>query len=107
MVGFRSVSLFSARKQETLTQGGTREIDQPTLRKTKGAGIVKGSEGKRDRHSDAKGMAKKRKDQVDAKKAVLGRCPFEPVPNRSAEYLRRRCHPGGGGPGPESGRLRS
>ena len=49
VVGFSSVSLFPARKREEVTQGGTREKNHPTWRKTKGAGIVKAWEDKRDR----------------------------------------------------------
>ena len=48
MGGFRSVSLFHARKWEAVTQDGTRWIDHPTLR-TQGACIVKGWKDKRDR----------------------------------------------------------
>ena len=48
VVSFSSTILFLARKWEAVTQGGTRGID-PTWRKTKGAGIVKGWEDKRDR----------------------------------------------------------
>ena len=46
-VGFSSASVFSARKGEAFTQGGTMEIDHPRRRKTQEAGIVKGWEDKR------------------------------------------------------------
>ena len=49
MVGFRSASLFPAKKLKAVTQGGTMEIGHPQERKTEGAGIVKGWENKRDR----------------------------------------------------------
>ena len=48
-MGFSSASLFPERKREAVTQGGTRGIDHPTRRKTQGAGIYKGWEGKIDR----------------------------------------------------------
>ena len=48
VVGFSSASL-PAKKQEAVTQGGTRGTYQPTQRKTQEAGIVKGWENKRDR----------------------------------------------------------
>ena len=41
VVSFSSASLFLARKGEAVTQGGTREIDHPTWRRTQGAGIIK------------------------------------------------------------------
>ena len=47
MVVFNSASLFPARKQEAVTQGGTKGIDHPTQRKTEAVDIVKGWEGKR------------------------------------------------------------
>ena len=41
MVGFSSASIFSVRKQELVTQGGTRGIDHLTRRRTQGAGVSK------------------------------------------------------------------
>ena len=41
---------------------------------------------------EAKGTAQKRKEQVDEKRAALGRRPCEPCPNRI-------CYSGMGGPG--------
>ena len=38
-----SASLFPARKQEAVPQGGTRGIDHPTRKITQGAGIIKGA----------------------------------------------------------------
>ena len=49
LAGFNLASLFLARKQEAVTQGGARQIDLPMWRRTKGAHIVKGWEDKRDR----------------------------------------------------------
>ena len=49
VVGFSSAFLFPGRKQEAVTQGGTRGIDHPIRRRTQGDGIVKGREDKRDR----------------------------------------------------------
>ena len=45
-MGFRSFSLFPIRKWEAVTHGGTRGIDHPTWRRTQGARIIKGWEGK-------------------------------------------------------------
>ena len=42
MVGFRSTFLFPVRKREAVTQGRTRRIGHPTLKKSQGANIVKG-----------------------------------------------------------------
>ena len=47
VVNFRSAFLFPERKQEAVTQGGTRGIDHLTLR-TQGASIIKGREEKQD-----------------------------------------------------------
>ena len=47
-VGFSSPSLFPARKWKAVIQGGTREIDHLTWRRTQEAGIVIGWEDKRD-----------------------------------------------------------
>ena len=47
VVGFSSVSLLPARKREAITQGGTPGLDH--LRRTQGAGMVKGWEYKGDR----------------------------------------------------------
>ena len=41
VVGFSSASLFYAGKREAVTQGGTREIDHWTRRRTQGHGTVK------------------------------------------------------------------
>ena len=49
VVGSSSASLFTARKKEAVTQGGTRGIDHPTRKRTQGVGIVKGWEDNRDR----------------------------------------------------------
>ena len=48
VVGFSSASLFPARKREASTKGETRGIDHRKRRRTQGANIVKGWEGKRD-----------------------------------------------------------
>ena len=44
MVGFSSGFLFLVRKREAVTQIGTGGIDHLTLKRTQGAGIVKGWE---------------------------------------------------------------
>ena len=49
MVDFSSASIFPARKRETITQGGTNGIHNPTRKRTQGAGIVKDWKEKRDR----------------------------------------------------------
>ena len=49
VVGFSSASLFLSRKREAITREETLEIDHPTRRITRGAGIVKGWEDKLDR----------------------------------------------------------
>ena len=46
MVGISSESLFSTRKWEAVTQGGTRGIDHLMRRRSQGASIVKGWEDK-------------------------------------------------------------
>ena len=46
VVNFRSAFLFPERKQEAVTQGGTRGIDHLMCRRTQGAGIVKDWEDK-------------------------------------------------------------
>ena len=48
VAGFKTASLFPARKREAVTEGGTGGTDHPTWRKTQGASIVKGWEEKRD-----------------------------------------------------------
>ena len=54
MVGFSSASLFPSRKREAVTKGGTRGIDHPTRRKTKGAGIVKVVKGWEDKRESGR-----------------------------------------------------
>ena len=49
VVGFSSASIFSGRKWEAITQGGTKGLDEPTRRITQRAGIIKGWEDNRDR----------------------------------------------------------
>ena len=46
MAGFSSASLFTVRKWEAITQGGTRGIDNLVQRRTQEASIAKGWEGK-------------------------------------------------------------
>ena len=45
---FTRVSLFLSRKRESVTQNVTKGIDNPSRRKTQGAGIIKGWEDERD-----------------------------------------------------------
>ena len=48
VLGFRSIFIFPARKQEVVNQSGIRGIDHLTRRRTRGAGMVKSWEDKRD-----------------------------------------------------------
>ena len=50
VMGFTSASLFPVRKRDEVTQDETRGlIEYPTRRRTQGAGIIKGWNGKEDR----------------------------------------------------------
>ena len=49
VMGFSSASLFPVRKRDAVTQDETRGlIENPTRRRTQGAGIIKGWQDKRD-----------------------------------------------------------
>ena len=53
--------------------------------------------------SKATGMARRRKEEADGRRAALGRCPCEPGLIRSAGYRRRCGIPEGEGPGLTAG----
>ena len=62
MVGFSSAS-FPVRKQEAVTQEGTRGIDHPTWRRTQGASIVKGWEAKQRQGKTSEKREEKERDR--------------------------------------------